>query len=38
MTNTKQDNNVNNRTRAVYAEIRIELLWLIGQDAIYYEK
>ena len=37
MPKTRQDDMINH-TSVVYAEIRIELSWLIGQDAVYHEK
>ena len=37
MTKTRHDDMINH-TSVVYAEIRIELSWLIGQDVVYHEK
>ena len=34
---TRQDNDVTDHTSAVHVEIRIELSWLIGQNAFYHE-
>ena len=33
----RQDYNVTDCTGAVYAKIKIELLWLIRQDVVYHE-
>ena len=38
MMKTKQENNVIDRVIEVYVEIKIELLWPIGYDAVYHEK
>lgn len=38
MMKTRQDNNVTDRTGVVYGEIKIELSWSIGQDAVFHEK
>ena len=37
MTKMRQDNDVTDHTGAVYAEIRTEFSWKIGQDAVYHE-
>lgn len=37
MTNTKQENNMIDRTGSIYLEIEIELSKSIRQDAIYHE-
>lgn len=38
MIKTRQDNNVLNRTCAIYAKNKIELSWPIGLSAVYVEK
>ena len=38
MMKTKEDNDVTNCTSMIYIEIKTELSWLIGEDAIYHEK
>lgn len=38
MMKAKQDNNMTDHTGAVYEEIKIELSWSIGQDAVSHEE
>lgn len=35
---TRQDNDVTSHTSAVYAEIEIELAWLVRHDEVYVKK